>query len=157
MANPNISAALTPAQKNTLKTNVNNNKAIISPFGVNLTPAERKKIPKTGPNSVSYVQLALKTAQENPTIIPGDFDIAEFGKDVVLFADLEEIRTHHSSYVEMLDDTKLAVGSEAVKQANRLYEQVKIAAKNNSNMDAIRQQLAQRFKGQGKKKTPPTP
>ncbi|MBK5286406.1 MAG: hypothetical protein JJE25_13490, partial [Bacteroidia bacterium] len=55
MANPNISAALTPAQKTTMKANVDANKAIVAPFGVNLTPEQRRAKHKAGPDSISYV------------------------------------------------------------------------------------------------------
>ena len=150
MAAPNISAALTAAQKTTMKANVNANKAIISPFGVNLTPDKRRKLVKTGPDSVSYVQLALKVAQENPEIIPPDFAIAEMAKDVLLFGDLEELETHHSAYSETLNDTKLAVGSEAMVQANRVYALVKEAAsRGNTAMSALAEQLGRRYKRTG--------
>jgi hypothetical protein len=151
MTKPNISAALTPAQKTTLKSNVDANKAIISPFAVNLTPQQRKEGQKLGTNSVSYGQTALETAQLHPAIIPADFVIAEFEKDVKLFFDLDEIDNHHSDYIELIRDTKLAVGMEVMEQANRLYAQAKLAAKHNAALDGVLAELGKRYKALGKR------
>lgn len=145
MANPNISAALTSAQKNTMKSNVNANKAIINPFGVNLTMKERKSKRKTGSCSLGYVEDALHIGQENPGVVPPDFTIAEFAKDAALLSDLDEIIAHHNSYIEMLNDTRLAVGSECKRQADHVYALVKIAAKTDSAMDENRKKLKAHF------------
>ncbi|MBI5218615.1 MAG: hypothetical protein HY958_06780 [Bacteroidia bacterium] len=86
MANLNISAALTAAQKTTIKSNVAAIAAILN-FVVNLTPKQRKSLFKMGPKSVGYVQLALQIAQNHPEILPSGFNVAEFAKDVALCSD----------------------------------------------------------------------
>ncbi len=156
MATPNISAAITPAQKTTIKGNLNAITALLT-FLVNLTPTDRRKRTKMGPKSVSYVQLALQIAQNNPGILPPSFDVTEFAKDVTLTIDLSDIDTVLDPLAEGISDTLLAVGSESMIEANRVYDLVKVAAKGDSNMDALRKQLAERFKGQGNKKKPVTP
>src|SRR5438105_80491 len=145
MPNPNISAALTAAQKTTIKGNVDANKAIIAVFGVNLTPDQRKADTKTGAGSVSFVEDCLKVAKDNPITVPGDMSVTEYEKDVVLFTDLNELGLHHSAYNEMISDTQLAVGSEAMRQSNRIYEMVKSLSKNDSNFETIRKQLSRRY------------
>jgi hypothetical protein len=149
-----ISASLTPAQKTTMKANIDANKLILKVFGVNLTPDERRKGFKLGSNSVGFGMFALKVAQENPSIIPPGFDINEFAKSIALYSDLEELDAHQQEYVEMLSDTIMAVGMDVMAQANRLYAQVKLESKQNSALDEARKQLAQRYKGHGKKKVP---
>ncbi len=156
MPNPNISAALTPAQKTTIKTNLAAILAILN-FLVNLTPKQRRTLFKMGPKSVGYVQLALQIAQNNPSILPSAFNVAEFAKDVSLSTDLVEIETVSTPLAEGISDTLIAVGSEAMKQANRVNDLVKVAAKSDANMDVLRKQLAERYKGQGKRKTPLPP
>lgn len=84
------------------------------PFLVNLTATERKALLKTGPGSLSFVQNAASTAQNNATIIPASFNTADFQKDVDLLATLTELGTLASSVVSRIDDTRLAVGSEAM-------------------------------------------
>ena len=157
MPNPNISAEIAPADKTTMKANVDANMDIINPFAVNLTPKERKKLYKLGPGSVGFTQTCLDAALNYPGIIPSDFSILELRKDVNLFTDLEDVSSHHARYFEALDDTRLAVGSEAMKQALRVYELFKSSAKNDASLNTIVAQMARRFEGQGKKKKPPTP
>jgi len=143
--NPNISAALTAVEKTTMKANVDANKAIVAPFGVNLTPEQRRAKHKTGADSVSYVQDCLQVGTDHPETVAGGLDIAEFRKDATLFFDINELQLHHSTYFEMLSDTFIAVGAEAMNQSDRIYEQVKILAKNDSNFETIRLQLSRRY------------
>ncbi len=149
-----ITGSLTPVQKATMKTNIDANKAILRVFGINLTPEERKKGSKLGPNSIGYGMLALKVATENPFIITPDFDIDQFKKTMELYGFLEELTVHHDEYWEMLKDTKMAVGMDAMSQANRLYAQVKLESKQNAAIDELRKQLSERYKRNSKKRIP---
>ena len=153
MPNKSISAALTAAQKTTMKTAVTANMAILQPFGVNLTDKERQKLRKVGTKRVGYVQLGLKAVQEIPGIIPPSFDKTEYGKDVTLFADTDELIIHHNSYFETLNDTHLAVGAEAMQQTDQVYDLVKNAAqRGNVAATELMKEFAKYFAGQGKKK-----
>src|SRR5688500_13165057 len=129
MPNPNISGALTLAQKTAIKGNIDNNKLVIDAFGVNLTPEGRRTLAKTGPDSLSFVEKALQIAKLHATSVPGDMTMLEFEKDVVLFQDLTELKLHHDPYFELINDTLMAVGSEAYRQALRIYATVKELAK----------------------------
>ena len=152
MANPNISAALTPAQKTTCKQNIAATAAILN-FITSLTPKQRRTFFKMGQKSVSFVQYALQIAQNNPQIIPPGFSVTEFAKDVALSSDLLDLETVIIPLAEGISDTLLQVGSEAMAEANQVYAQVKIAAKTDANMKTLALQLGERYKGQGKKKT----
>lgn len=154
MSNPNISASITPAQKTTIKNNLNSISGILN-FLVNLTPKQRKTLFKMGPKSVSYVQLALQVAKNNPSILPSGFNVMEFEKDVNLSIDLADIESVSLPLAEGISDTLMAVGTEAMKQANQVYELVKVAAKSDANMSNIAKQLGERYKrGSIKPKTP---
>ena len=147
-----ISATLTAAQKTTMKANVTANKAILDPFGVNLTDKERGTLRKIG-KRVGYVQLGLRAVQEIPEIIPAAFDKPEYEKDVTLFSDTDELKVHHTTYFEMLDDTHMAVGTEAMKQTDQVYDLVKNAAKRgNVAATALMKEFAKYFAGQGRRK-----
>lgn len=127
------------------------------PFLVNLTINERKAIFKTGPDSLSFVQNGLTAAQDNPNILPGSFSTPEFKNDVELLALLTELGTLAASVASQIDDTRLAVGGEAMQQANQVYNYVKEAAKVTPGLKPVAEQLAERFKRAGKPKTPPKP
>jgi hypothetical protein len=99
------------------------------PFLVNLTAAERKGIVKTGSDSLSFVQKALTGAQANPDVLPASFNSPGFQKDVELFAALTELQSLAESVLSQLDDTRMAVGGEAMQAATQTYQYIKTAAK----------------------------
>nr|VFK16488.1 MAG: hypothetical protein BECKLPF1236A_GA0070988_101485 [Candidatus Kentron sp. LPFa]VFK25397.1 MAG: hypothetical protein BECKLPF1236C_GA0070990_100218 [Candidatus Kentron sp. LPFa] len=78
---------------------------------------------------MSFIQNALNAAQDHPNILPASFSIPEFKRDVELFTALTEIDTIVASVASQIDDTRLAVGGEAMQEAIRVYDYVKTAAK----------------------------
>ena len=127
------------------------------PFLVNLKASERKALLKTGPGRLSFVQNAATAAQNNATIFPASFNTADFQKDVDLLATLTELGTLASSVASRIDDTRLAVGSEAMQQATLVYNYVKTAAKNTPGLKPIAEQLGEGFQKARKAKEPPKP
>ncbi len=126
------------------------------PFLVHLTADERKGIVKTGPDSVSFVQNALTAALGNPTIFPASFDKDGFKRDVDLFAAMTELQSLAESIVSQIDDTRLAVGGEAMKAGIQTYNYVKEAAKTTPGLKPVAEQLGERFqKASKQKETPP--
>ena len=127
------------------------------PFLVNLTPQERKNIFKAGPDSVSFVQNALTAAQDYPDILPASFSAKEFKNDVDLFTTLTELGTIAASVASQIDDTRLAVGGEAMQEATQVYNYVKTAAKTTPGLKPVADQLGERFKKAKAKKKPDSP
>lgn len=124
------------------------------PFLINLTADERKFIFKTGPDSLSFVTNALTAAQDNPTILPVSFSTQAFQNDVALFTVLTELGTLATSVASRIDDTRLAVGGEAMQQASQVYSYVKTAAKLTPGLKPVAAQLSERFQKTGKQKKP---
>lgn len=116
------------------------------PFLVNLTNDERKSIVKTGSGSLTFVTKALSGAQANPTIFPGTFNKEAFQRDVDLFAVLTELTTLVNQVGEQIDDTRMAVGGEAMRHAMQSYEYIKTAAKTEPGLKSLADELAERFK-----------
>jgi hypothetical protein len=115
------------------------------PFLISLTDAERKSLPKAGANSLSFVEHAQTAADNNPTILPGSFNAANFDSHVDLFATLTDINTSIAQLASSVDDTRMAVGSEAMNEARQVYDYVKSAAKNTPGLKPVADQLAERF------------
>jgi uncharacterized phage infection (PIP) family protein YhgE len=115
------------------------------PFLVSLTPDERKSLPKAGPNSLSFVENALQAAKNNPNILPGSFNATEFESDVDLFAVLTDVNTSIAQLASQIDDTRVAVGSEAMNEARQVYDYVKAAVKTTPGLKPVADQLAERF------------
>nr|VFJ46226.1 MAG: hypothetical protein BECKDK2373C_GA0170839_101450 [Candidatus Kentron sp. DK] len=152
----NIDATLSPKDIQAIKANID---AILEklPFLVNLTPKERKAMFKAGPDSVSFVQNALNAAQDHPGILPGNFSTDEFKNDVDLFTALTDIGTVIASLASEVDDTRLAVGGEAMQEASQVYTYVKAAAKTTPGLKPVAEQLGERFRQAKKKKKPDAP
>jgi hypothetical protein len=67
--------------------------------------------------------------QNNPSIFPASFRTADFQRDVELFAALTEINTMAESVTAQIDDTRLAVGGEAMQAASQGYQYIQAAAR----------------------------
>lgn len=150
----NISATVAAADLQAIKDAI----AVIQqklPFLVNLTADERKNLFKTGANSLSFVQNALQAGLNNPDIFPKSFSVPEFGLDVNLFAVLTDINTSIAQLASSVDDTRMAVGGEAMREATQVYNYVKTAASTTTpGLKPVADQLGERFQKVGSPKTP---
>lgn len=124
------------------------------PFLINLSADERKKFRKMGPKSVDYVNDNLTGANQFPNSLPGDFPLAEFAKDVTLVTKLYPLLVASQAFTEGLNDTILALGSDAMKESDEVYSYLKLAARNDANAKELVLQIGRRFNGQGKSKDP---
>nr|VFJ77562.1 MAG: hypothetical protein BECKFW1821C_GA0114237_11298 [Candidatus Kentron sp. FW] len=149
----NIDAALSPADIKAIKNAV---ETILQklPFLVSLTAQERKSLFKAGPDSISFLQNAMNAAEDHPGILPASFSIPAFKNDVELFTALTDVNTVIASLASEVDDTRLAVGSEAMQEASQVYTYVKAAAKTTPGLKPVAEQLGERFKQAKKKKKP---
>ena len=137
MSYTNISAGLTPAQIAAINTAIASIKTNVN-FLINLTKDERKTLSKMGDDGFSYVTKALDYAQNNTTILPQNFVLAEAQKDLKLANDLRPILQQVAQLAEGLDDTIMAAGIEAKDFADKFYEIAKIQNKiNTPGMDII--------------------
>ena len=59
-----------------------------------------------------------------------------------------------ASLASQIDDTRLAVGSEAMQQAAQVYTYIKAASKTEPGLKPVAEQLGARFRKAGKPKTP---
>lgn len=152
MSYQNIDASVSAADLKTIKDAF---AAILEklPFLVTLTPEERKSTFKTGPDRLSFVTNCASAAQANPLIFPASFNVEAFLKDVALFAVLSELFTLAESVKSQIDDTRLAVGGEAMQQSNQVYKYVQAASGNTPGLKPLAEQLGQQFKKAGKTKT----
>jgi hypothetical protein len=151
----NIQAEVTLTQVQTIKEAVASIRGVL-PFLVTLTVDERRKIFKTGPDSLSFVQNSLTAARNNPAILPGSFTINGFESDVNLFGVLTDVGTVVNQLASDLDDTRLAVGGEAMTGAKQVYNYVKAAVASAPGLKPVADQLGERFQRASAAK-PPTP
>jgi hypothetical protein len=123
------------------------------PYLLNLSAEERKSFRKMGPKSVDYVNENLLGANQFPGSLPADFPVEEFTNDVNAINKLYPLLIASQALTEALNDTLLALSSDAMKSADEVYGFLKLASKRDANAKALVEQMSRRFKGQGKKKT----
>jgi hypothetical protein len=120
------------------------------PFLVDLTVEDRRTLPKMGDKSRAFVEQALVLARQNEGILPRSFDLDEFGRDVDLIGRLAAIDAAVRQLAELLDDTLIAVGSDAYSRALVVYSQAKLAGKGTAldqHLDSLGQRFARRAPG----------
>ena len=156
MSYHNIDATLSDADLQAIKDHF---AGVLSklPFLVNLTLDERQSITKTGPDSLSFVENALATAQANTTIFPASFDTGGFARDVKLFRELTDLVHLAESVVSQLDDTRLAVGGEAMQAGMLTYTYVKAGAKTTPGLRPAAETLGERFQKASRQRESDTP
>ncbi len=114
------------------------------PFLTDLTPEERRALPKMGNKSRTFVTKALDVAIQNMGIVPRAFDVDEFKRDVELALALFPILTALDQLQELVDDTYVAVGSEAYAAALLIYNVAKAHGKG-EGLDVALDEMGQRF------------
>jgi hypothetical protein len=114
------------------------------PFLVDLSADDRKALPKMGDKSRAFVSKAMEVAMQNPDFLPRSFDIAELQKDVQLFESLYPILLSLTQLQDLVDDTCLAVGSEAYAAALQVYTYAK-ASGQGTGLETAVEELGLRF------------
>ncbi len=152
MQDNKISATLSDADRQAVMTAINTIREKL-PFLTDLTPEERRTLPKMGDRGRVFVTQALELATQNPNILPGGFDAAEMRKDVELLDGLGPIMTALMQLGELAEDTYMAVGSEAYTSALLIYQYARAAGRGAALDDAL-DGLARRFARKTTKTTP---
>jgi alkyl sulfatase BDS1-like metallo-beta-lactamase superfamily hydrolase len=116
------------------------------PFLVTLSVDERKRLYKMGDKRIAFVQNSLNAAQSNPNILPASFDLHDFNQRYQMALRLNEVLMRLQQLHEQVDDTELALGSEAMTQSLTVYDYVKTAAKKTPGLKGIAEQLGTLFK-----------
>jgi hypothetical protein len=125
------------------------------PFLVTLSAEERKRLYKMGDKRIAFVQNSLSAAQSNPNILPASFDLNYFNQRYQMAVRLNEVLMRLQQLHEQVDDTVLAMGSEAMTHSLTVYDYVKTAAKKTPGLKGIAEQLGTLFKAIRSK--PPKP
>ncbi|BAZ22427.1 hypothetical protein NIES4073_33100 [Kalymmatonema gypsitolerans NIES-4073] len=154
MAYQNITASLSPEDMQQIKAALQTIQKKL-PFLITLSTEERRKLFKMGDKSLAFVNNSLTAAQSNPDILPASFDIQEFVRDYQLAATLTELLIALRQLNEQVDDTLLAVGSEAMSSSLTVYGYVKTSAKKTPGLKRLAEQLGDRFKAMRNKPVKP--
>jgi len=153
MPDNRVSASLSDTDQQAIMSAINTIRQKL-PFLVDLTPDERRTLPRMGDKSRAFVTQALNIASQNADFLPRSFDVEEMRKDVELFEAMQPIMTAFAQLQELIDDTFVAVGSEAYAAALAVYGYAK-ASGQGAALDNLTDALGSRFSRKARGKTPP--
>ena len=145
MAYQNIPGSLSPQDIQEIKAALQTIQKKL-PFLITLSNEERRRLLKMGDKSLAFVNNSVTAAQSNREILPASFDVEELVRDYQLASALTEVLTSIRQLTEQVDDTLLAVGSDAMTSSLTVYDYVKTAAKKTPGLKTVAEQLGERFK-----------
>lgn len=145
-----VSASLSAADKQVIMGAIQTIRGKL-PFLIDLSKEDRRSLPKLGDRSLGFVEKAVEVATQNVGMLPRSFDLKEFQQDVQLFSELKSILMALSQLHELIDDTTLAVGSDAYSEALDVYTYAK-AARLGTGLDELKAMMSKRFSPKGKPK-----
>ncbi|MEH2282807.1 MAG: hypothetical protein V7K90_16005 [Nostoc sp.] len=145
MAYQNIAATLSPQDIQEIKAALQTVQRKM-PFLITLSTEERRKLVKMGDKSLAFVNNSVTAAQSNREILPATFDVEELIRDYQLASALTELLISVQQLAEQVDDTLMAVGSEAMTSSLTVYDYVKTASKKTPGLKTVAEQLGERFK-----------
>lgn len=125
------------------------------PFLDDLTPTERRDLPKLGDKSAGFVHHADVLARQDDSFLPRNFDLPEFQSDAALFAALAPIRAALMQLTEKVDDTTMLVGSEAYVAALIVYQNAQLNGRG-EGFDTLLDELSRRFARKTRKPDAPS-
>jgi hypothetical protein len=147
-----VSITLKPEDLKKVLDALNTANAVLKPYLIALTPAERQELPKMSDGTVPFVQKTLEYAQTNAGFVPAYIDVKELKTDFDAVEALAQIFRPIEQLYFNLSDTMTLSGSEAYVASLAFYNSVKQAAKINvPGAKAIAEDLKLRFAGQGKR------
>lgn len=149
-----MDAVFTAVDRDRIITLLNQISALM-PFLINLTPEERRELPRMGDKSRAFVQAALVLAEQDDSFLPRSFEVAEMRQDEDLYISLAVVYTVLAILFEKLQDTMLLTGCDLYVAALEVYDAAKRKGGNNGGLDQLLDALGQRFARRSKNKDKP--
>ncbi len=120
------------------------------PFLIKLENSAKRGMISLDDSRSPFVAKCLQYAQKEPKILPPFVDLVELNKDLTLFSNLQNLAREVNRLADMLNDTRIAAGTDAYVAALSIYNSAKQAAKMNvPGTQAIVDDLKKAFEKQG--------
>ena len=91
----------------------------------NLSKEEIAALPRMSAHTETFVNECLNYAKRYPNLIPGDIDVPEIKKDVLLIRSLIEINDAVAKLKQKIEDNILLASSEAYLPCIAIYNSIK--------------------------------
>ena len=120
-------------------------------FLLTLQPDEIQSIFKAGNGYAPFIEKAHNAVNGHPEIMSGVFDAEEFKRDFQLSKDLTAISDQVNQLADSLQNTMLAVNSDALAAALDVYSAVKLNKDKVPGLNVVANEMAEFFKRTRKK------
>ena len=149
-----VSAVLSEADRRAVLDAIETIRTKLS-FLIDLSPEQRRSLPKMGDKSRAFVAKALAIAQQNSDFLPRSFSVEEFERDVTLAEALLPIMVSLTRLQEQITDTYTEVGSEAYLASLIVYQYGRNSG-DGASLEGLLDDMGQRFarKSRSTKTTP---
>lgn len=131
-------------------------KTEISEYVHVLTVDDRRKMPKMGDKSFSFVNKSFEYSQQHPEFMPAYYNPEDFANDMADATGLLPLKDILKQLLSEVEDTTMLAGSEALNHSLLFYNNTKRAALNHvPGAKEVYDDLKQRFPGRPKDKDEP--
>ncbi|ALN57209.1 hypothetical protein GLE_1857 [Lysobacter enzymogenes] len=115
---------------------------------------QRRQLTKMGDKSEAFCRQAVNVMNENPGILPRNFEVEALRRDLILLDTLRPRALRLTRLHERVRDTETALGSDLMTNSLEGYAFLKIAGKS-EGLEALRQMLSARFNRTSAKRAEP--
>lgn len=141
MIQNNVSIRLTPEEFDAVQKALALINNTLTPYLIQLTPEQRRQLPKMSDKTTPFVEKSLELAEQYPQFVPEVMDVNELKID---FESVQTLRTLHKpleKIYDQLSDTILLAGSEAYTASLAYFNNVRAAVVASEQTTAEAQQV----------------
>lgn len=120
MSQNRISHSLTDEARADIRTSVQALRDKLD-FLIDLTPDEKNSMVRAGSRNIQFAELMSEIASRQPNMIPDAVNLDELKQDLALYHDLRLLQMDLDPLLELINDTKIAAGSDAYSASLTLY------------------------------------
>ncbi|MDR0183828.1 hypothetical protein [Lysobacter arvi] len=117
---------------------------LLQPLLVAMTPAAKKSLVKMGDGSEAFCRKALEVMEENASLIPRGFDLAEMRQDLATHDALYARVLKLTQLLEQARNAEMALGSDVMVAALEGYAVLKVVGKG-EGVESLKKLLSKRF------------
>ncbi len=112
------------------------------PNNVKLKPSERRSMFKLNTKRHEFVQKAVQYMRKNPNTVPSFVDVTVCNNYVHLYGQYSELLEELEQVKTKLEDAKLVIGNEIMKQTRAYFQNSKNASESgNTELEKIYREL----------------
>ena len=117
--------------------NIKQNIAAVSnmiPKNIHLKPSERRSMFKLNTKRQEFVAKAVQYMRKNPNTVPTFIDVTECNNYVHLYSQYAELLVELEQVKTKLEDAKLVIGNEIMKQTRAYFQNSKNASESGNEL-----------------------